>query len=134
VALVVADPGRLDRRSTVIRALSIALVLILVVGATVVTIRLVVDLIRGGPETNSPGQLLRVGALAWIYVIISFSFLFWELAGNGSEALARSAPKYLDLAFPEHLNPRVAQPTSRAPRGAVSPGVVGFDVSPRVHP
>jgi uncharacterized membrane protein len=110
VALVVADPGRLDRRSTVIRALSIALVLILVVGATVVTTRLVVDLIRGGPETNSPGQLLRVGALAWIYVIISFSFLFWELDGKGPEARARSTPKYLDLAFPEHLNPRVAQP------------------------
>ena len=110
VALIVADPGRIDHRSTLIRALSIGLVLILVAGATVVTIRLVVDLIRGGPETNSPGELLRVGALTWVYAIVAFSFLYWELDGDGPEARSRSAPKHLDLAFPEHLNPQVARP------------------------
>jgi uncharacterized membrane protein len=110
VALMVSDPGRIDRRSTVVRALSVVLVAILVMGAAVATVRLVVDLIRGGPETNSPGQLLRVGSLVWIYVIITFSFLYWELDSGGPEARARSAPKYVDLAFPEHLNPRVSRP------------------------
>ena len=86
VALIVADPGRIDRRSTFIRVLSVGLVLILVAGAAVATTRLVVDLVRGGPETNSPGQLLRVGVLTWVYVIIAFSFLFWELDGEGPEA------------------------------------------------
>ena len=85
-ALVVADPGRIDRRSVFIRALSIALVVILVAGAAAVTVRLVVDLIRGGPETNSPTQLLRVGSLTWVYVLITFSFLYWELDGGGPEA------------------------------------------------
>src|ERR1700721_3100895 len=79
VALVVADPGRIDRRSVFIRALSIGLVGILVTGAAGAAVRLVVDLLRGGPETNSPGQLLRVGSLTWAYVIITFSFLYWEL-------------------------------------------------------
>lgn len=110
VALMVSDPGRIDRRSTVVRALSVVLVAILVMGAAVATVRLVVDLIRGGPETNSPGQLLRVGSLVWIYVIITFSFLYWELDSGGPEARARSAPEYMDLAFPEHLNPRVSRP------------------------
>ena len=110
VALVVADPGRIDRWSTVIRALSIGLVAILVVGAAGVTVRLVVDLIRGGPETNSPGQLLRVGSVVWIYIIITFSFLYWELDGEGPEARARATPAFPDLAFPEHLNPRVTTP------------------------
>ena len=109
-ALMVTDPGRIDRRSTVVRWLSIALVVILVIGAAVATVRLVVDLIRGGPETNSPGQLLRVGSVVWIYVIITFSFLYWELDGGGPEARARAAPEYVDLAFPEHLNPRVSRP------------------------
>ena len=86
VALVIADPGRIDRRSDFIRALSIGLVVILVAGAAVVTVRLVVDLIRGGPETNSPTQLLRVGALSWVYVIVTFTFLYWELDGGGPEA------------------------------------------------
>jgi hypothetical protein len=63
VAVVIADPGRIDRPSTLVRASSLALVVILVAGAAGVTVRLVVDLIRGGPDTNSPGQLLRVGAL-----------------------------------------------------------------------
>jgi uncharacterized membrane protein len=109
----VSDPGRIDRRSTAVRACSIALVAILAIGAAVATVRLVVDLIRGGPETNSPGQLLRVGSLVWVYVIITFSFLYWELDGGGPEARARSAPEYVDLAFPEHLNPRVARPEWR---------------------
>ena len=113
VALMVTDPGRIDRRSAVVRGLSIALVAILVIGAAVVTTRLVVDLIRGGPETNSPAQLLRVGSIVWVYIIITFSFLYWELDAGGPEARARSAPEYLDLAFPEHLNPRVARPEWR---------------------
>ena len=108
-ALVIADPGRIDRRSDLIRALSIGLVVILVAGAAAVTARLVVDLIRGGPETNSPGQLLRVGGLTWVYVIITFTFLYWELDGGGPEARVRAAPKFPDLAFPEHLNPQIAR-------------------------
>jgi hypothetical protein len=113
VALMVTDPGRIDRLSTLVRGLSIALVAILVIGAAGVTARLVVDLIRGGPETNSPAQLLRVGSIVWIYLIITFSFLYWELDGGGPEARARSAPEHMDLAFPEHLNPRVARPEWR---------------------
>jgi uncharacterized membrane protein len=113
VALIVADPGRIDRRSTFVRVASVVLVTILVAGATAVTVRLVVDLVRGGPETNSPAQLLRVGALTWLYVVISFAFLYWELDGGGPEARARQAPDYPDLAFPEQLNPRVARPDWR---------------------
>jgi hypothetical protein len=110
VALIVADPGRIDRRSTLVRALSIGLVAILVAGAAGVTARLVVDLIRGGPETNSPGQLLRVGSVVWVYVIITFSFLYWELDGRGPETRARADPEFPDFAFPEHLNAHVARP------------------------
>src|ERR1700730_4949237 len=110
VALVFADPGRIDRRSTFGRGLSIALVIVLVAGAAGVTARLVVDLIVGGPDTNSPAQLLRIGSLVWIYLIISFSFLYWELDGEGPEARARRTPEFPDLAFPEHLNPKIARP------------------------
>jgi uncharacterized membrane protein len=113
LTLAIADPGRIDRRSAVIRAVSLVLVGVLVVGATVVTARLVVDLVRGGPETSSPGQLLRVGAIGWLYVIIAFSFLYWELDGGGPEARARAQPEFLDLAFPEHLNPTIARPAWR---------------------
>jgi uncharacterized membrane protein len=113
LTLIVADPGRIDRRSATIRAVSLVLVGVLVAGAAAVTARLVVDLIRGGPETNSPGQLIRVGSIVWVYVIIAFSFLYWELDAGGPEARARAQPEFLDLAFPEHLNPRIARPIWR---------------------
>jgi hypothetical protein len=110
VALVVADPGRIDKKSSFIRALSIGLVAILVVGAAAGTARLVLDLIRGGPETNSAGQLIRIGSIVLVYVIITFSFLYWELDGGGPEQRARAVPEFPDLAFPQHLNPHMAKP------------------------
>ena len=110
IALIIADPGRIDRRSAIVRALSLVLVAILVLGAAAATIRLVIDLIRGGPETNSPTELLRIGSLVWVYLIISFSFLYWELDGSGPEARARAKPDFPDLAFPQHLNPGLARP------------------------
>ena len=109
-ALIIADPGRIDRRSSIVRTLSIGLVAMLVAGATGATARLVIDLIKGGPDTNSPGQLLRIGSVTWVYVIITFSFLYWELDGGGPENRARSTPEFPDLAFPEHLNPQVTRP------------------------
>ena len=110
VALIVADPGRIDHRSTFVRTLSLGLVAILVAGAAGATVRLVIDLVRGGMETNSPTGLLRIGGVVWVYVIITFAFLYWELDGGGPEARARSMPEFPDLAFPEQLNPRVARP------------------------
>lgn len=110
VALVVADPGRIDRRSMLVRGLSIGLVVILVLGATFVTVRLVDDLVSGGPETNSAAQLLRVGGLVWVYLVITFAFLYWELDSGGPEARARAMPQFPSFAFPEQLNPRIARP------------------------
>ena len=110
VALVVADPGRIDKRSAFVRALSLALVAILVVGAAIATTRLVADLIRGGPETDSPGALIRIGSIVFAYIIITFSFFYWELDGGGPERRARAAPEFPDLAFPQQLNPHMAKP------------------------
>jgi uncharacterized membrane protein len=108
VAIVAVDRGRIDRRSTVGRALSFVLVAVLVADAGGVTGRLVVDLIEGGPETNSATELLKVGFLVWLYTIIAFSFLYWVLDGGGPESRFLSPPQFPDLAFPEQLNPAVA--------------------------
>jgi hypothetical protein len=114
VALVIADPGLIDRQSRLVRGISLAIVAVLIIDATGVTVRLVADLIEGGPETNSATDLLRVGFLVWLYTIIAFAFLYWELDGSGPEARAMAPPESPDLAFPQHLNPRVA-PTGWRP-------------------
>jgi len=110
VAIVAADRARNDRRSAVVRALSLALVVLLVAEAAGVTARLVADLVEGGPETNSASDLLSVGFGVWLYTILAFAFLYWVLDGGGPDARLWAPPDYPHLAFPEQLNPAVAEP------------------------
>jgi uncharacterized membrane protein len=110
VAIVAIDRGRIDRRSTAGRALSLGLVAVLVADAAGVTARLVVDLVEGGPETNSAADLLKTGFLVWFYTIIAFAFLYWVLDGGGPESRFLAPPEFPDLAFPQQLNPTVSPP------------------------
>lgn len=113
VAIVIADPGLIDQDSTFVRVTSITLVGVIVAGATGATVRLIGDLIQGGPETNSATSLLWAGLMIWLYAIVAFAFLYWELDGGGPEHRAVAPQEFPDLAFPEHLNPGVAPPTWR---------------------
>ena len=110
VAIVVADRARDDRRPTMVRALSLALMVVLVAEAAGVTARLVIDLVEGGPETNNATGLLGVGFGVWLYTILAFAFLYWVLDGGGPDARLWAPPEYPNLAFPEQLNPVVAAP------------------------
>ena len=110
IVLLVADPGRIDRHTTFIRSISLALVTVLVAGAAIVTVRLAIILVDGGKDTNSAAELLRVGGLVWLYVIISFAFLYWELDSGGSVARRFTPRAFPDLAFPQEINPRLAPP------------------------
>ena len=113
VAVVASDPGRISRRSRLLRALSIALVATLAVGTLWATGLLIDDLIHGGPETNSASDLLEAGSVVWLSNIIAFALLYWELDGGGAAARAHHLPDHLDLAFPQQLNPRIAPPNWR---------------------
>jgi len=110
VAMVAADHGSIESRSTVGRAISPVLVAVLVLEAGVMTGRLVVDLVEGGPETNSAAALLRTGLGIWLYTIIAFTFLYRTGDAGGRPARAVALPEFPDLAFPEQLNPWVAPP------------------------
>jgi uncharacterized membrane protein len=109
--VVVAQRGSTPRQASLVRAASVALITVLVAGAAGVTVRMIADLIEGGPETNSAGALLRDGFLVWLYTIIAFGFLYWEVDSGGPERRLAARPQFPDLAFPEHLNPGVAPPS-----------------------
>jgi hypothetical protein len=115
VAIIFGDPGRIDRRSRLLRAISIALVAVLVLGTLWATGELINDLIHGGPETNSASDLLKTGSVVWVSNNIAFALLFWELDGGGAAARAHHAPDHPDLAFPQQLNPGIA-PAGWRPR------------------
>jgi hypothetical protein len=104
VAVIVGDPGRINRTTGPLRALSIVLVSVLVLGSLWSTGQLIDDLITGGPETNSATELLAAGTVVWVSNIIAFSLLYWELDGGGAAARAQRPRLRPDLAFPQHLN------------------------------
>jgi uncharacterized membrane protein len=113
IALAIGDPGRIDRRSAGLRALRIGLVALLIAQAAWSTSHLVIDLVKGGPETNDATVLLVTGAVIWVGNNIAFALLYWELDCGGPAARAHGMPKYPDLAFPGELNPQVVPPDWR---------------------
>ncbi len=115
VALIAGDPGAIDRRSKVLRGLSIALVSILALSALVATARLIDVLITGGEQTNSASDLLEAGSIVWVSNILAFALLYWELDSGGAAARAHHTRADVDFAFPQQMNPELA-PADWSPR------------------
>ena len=115
VALIAGDPGAIDRRSKVLRGLSIALVSILALSALVATARLIDVLITGGEQTNSASDLLEAGSIVWVSNILAFALLYWELDSGGAAARAHRTRADVDFAFPQQMNPELA-PADWSPR------------------
>jgi len=111
VAMLVLDPGRIDRRSTEVHWVRIAIVAVLAVHSIYATVSLTRALVVGSAAiTNSPGQLLRAGGLVWVGLLITFAFLYWELDLGGPGERANTEREFPDLAFPQDLNPPIAPP------------------------
>lgn len=114
VAVVAADPGRVDRRDRWLRGLTIGLIVAVVAGVAWITGRLIYDLVIGSPAINSPGPLLAAGAVIWFGNADAFALLYWELDSGGPAQRAYRSPPHPDFAFPEQLNPAIARPGWRA--------------------
>jgi hypothetical protein len=115
VAVVIGDPGKITRRSKLLRGLSIGLVAVLVADALWTTGLLIDHLLTGGAETNSASALLSAGAIVWVSNNIAFALLYWELDSGGAAARAHQLPRHADFAFPQQLNPDIA-PAGWRPR------------------
>jgi hypothetical protein len=77
VALIAADPYRLDRRARRLRHATIILVGVLVLAAMWATALLVYHLVKGAKVTESAGMLLAVGALVYLGNNVAFALLYW---------------------------------------------------------
>ena len=109
-ALIVTDPGRIDRATRRQRLLSLALLIVLIVTTFTATVLLIHQLITGGGITQSGARLLLVGNAVLVADIIVFALLYWELDGGGSAARAYRNPVHPDLAFPQQMSPDLAPP------------------------
>ena len=95
LALVIADPGKIDDRSKRVRRLSIALVAFLLLAALGSTVLLVYDLISGAEITNEPYPLLLAGGKVWLGNNVAFAFLYWQLRSRrpgGTRGRAAAVP------------------------------------------
>ncbi len=110
LALIAADPGRIDRSTTLVRWVSRLLLGLLALSAALSTAMLIHVLVVGDEMTESASRLLLVGGDVWISNNIVFALLYWEVDGGGSVARALRPPEYPDLAFPQQLNPDLAPP------------------------
>jgi uncharacterized membrane protein len=111
VAMLVLDPGRIDRRSVQLHWLRLFILLVLTLGSFYATVALSVALVRGSAAiTNSASELLRAGALVWLGLLITFAFLYWELDMGGPGERAHVERQYPDLAFPQDMNPNISPP------------------------
>jgi hypothetical protein len=110
-AMLLLDPGRIDNRSRHLRWLRIAIALVLAGITTYATVALADVLVRGSAAiTNSAAELLRTGGLVWLALLITFSFVYWELDCGGPAERAFVERHLPDLAFPQDLNPNIARP------------------------
>ncbi|MCK8671809.1 hypothetical protein M1M07_11865 [Rhodococcus sp. HM1] len=110
VALVIVDPGRIDRPGRWVRALSVALVVVIAAGAAWSAARLVWDLLHSSPTATVAIDLLLSGALVWMQTVLAFGFLYWELDGGGAVNRHLRPRAHPDLAFPQQLEPELAPP------------------------
>jgi hypothetical protein len=108
LALVVADPGRIDPPTRRVVVLTRVLILVLALSAAVTTSLLIHELVVGGSLTHSATRLLLVGNAVWISNNIFLALLYWEMDGGGSAARAHHPPEHPDFAFPQHMSPELA--------------------------
>jgi uncharacterized membrane protein len=108
VALLLADPARIEGRARWLRRLAGVLILALAAIALVSTAILIADLVRGSHVTEKASTLLVSGALIWLGNVLVFSLLYWHFDSGGPLARFRGDRPYRDFAFTQHMSPELA--------------------------
>jgi hypothetical protein len=104
--LVIGDPGRIDRDSVWLRALTGTLIgLISVVNASA-AVRLVAGIISGAKFSTDANILLASGGAIWLSNVIAFGLWYWDLDRGGAAARARGSDRQPAFVFPEMTHAR----------------------------
>jgi hypothetical protein len=97
-ALIIGDPGRIDRQKTWLRIVTSAVIAVITLANLLAAGRLVVEILTNNKLfANHPGGLLAAGAVIWATNVIAFALWYWDLDRGG--AAARAHHPYNDPAF-----------------------------------
>ncbi|MDE3207136.1 MAG: hypothetical protein KGQ66_23275 [Acidobacteriota bacterium] len=109
VGLVIANPKRINRTSTALRAASVALIALITLANGWSTAELIDGLING-TEGNNAALLLARGASIYVTNIIVYGLWYWEWDRGGPVARAHAEREYPDFLFPQMTQPSLAPP------------------------
>ena len=105
VALILGDPGRIDRQATWLRVLTGALIGLITLVNAGSSVRLVVSIIYSDPFTQTARVLLACGGIIWLTNVIAFGLWYWDLDRGGAAARAAGSTVRPAFLFPEMTNP-----------------------------
>ena len=109
-ALIVGDPGRIDRDKRWLRILTGSLIGLVTFTNAGSSIRLVYGIFVDEPFTTSASTLLRAGGIIWLTNVIAFGLWFWAVDQGGPVRRHEPDPPPHDFQFPQLENPELAEP------------------------
>jgi hypothetical protein len=112
VVLLLINPVRLSRETTVGRWTSLALTAAITVDNTASAVVLA-NRILSGEVSNKPAVLLGGGAAIFVTNVIAFGLWYWELDRGGPFARRAGSQPYPDFLFPQMSDPDKAKPDWR---------------------
>ena len=107
VGLSVANPVRIERGGTAVRAASIVLIGLMTLANAASAVLLIRAIVRGHPVTLAPA-LLASGASIWATNVIAFALWYWEFDRGGPVSRAQGTARHPDLLFPQMTAPLLA--------------------------
>jgi len=104
-ALIIGDPGRIDRQKTWLRIATGAMIACLTLANLAAAARLVHDIITNNKlyASNAIG-LLATGGVIWATNVIAFGLWYWDLDRGGAAARAHRPQASPAFIFPEMLH------------------------------
>jgi hypothetical protein len=109
LALVMANPRRINRESRALRLLGLTLAAILSLANAFSVARLVIGLVNG-TIGNTAGPLLVTGGAIWLTNVIVWGLWYWEFDRGGPVARANADRMYPDFQFAQMATPQLAPP------------------------
>jgi hypothetical protein len=110
VALIIGDPGRIDRQTVWLRVLTDVLISIITAVNAIAAFRLVLAIVNSDPFTENARVLLAAGAAVWMTNVIAYSLWYWDLDRGGAAARARGTTARPAFIFPEMLSEGFVEP------------------------
>jgi hypothetical protein len=101
-ALIIGDPGRIDRQKTWLRIVTGAVIAFITLANLFAAVHLVRDILTNNRLfSNNATGLLATGAVIWATNVIAFGLWYWDLDRGGAAARAHHPFASPAFVFPE---------------------------------